>query len=154
MKKLPTVKIYTDGACLRNPGGPGGIGAIVQQNGKTVEISKGYPVAMNEEPQVTNNRMEMLACIEALRTLKEPSEVKLYSDSKLVINCATGKWKRKKNLDLWALFDPLLEKHKVKFEWVKGHASNKWNNRADELAGSNIPAGQHCSGRSQAYFNK
>ena len=154
MKKLPTVKIYTDGACLWNPGGPGGIGAIVQQNEKTVEISKGYPIAMNEEPQVTNDRMEILACIEPLRTLKEPSEVKLYSDFKLVINCATWKWKRKKNHDLWALFDPLLEKHKVKFEWLKGHASNKWNNRADELAGSNIPTGQHCSGRPQTFFNK
>ena len=75
MKKLPTVKIYTDGACLRNPGGPGGIGAIIQQNGKKTEISKGYPIAKNGEPEVTNNRMEIQAIIEGLKSLKEPSSI-------------------------------------------------------------------------------
>lgn len=133
--RIPKVKIYTDGSCLTNPGGPGGIGAIIQRNGKTIEISKGYPVAVDGEPQATNNRMEMLACIEALRTLKEPSEVTLYSDSLLVIKCATGIWKQKKNLDLWAEFNPLLKKHSVNFRWVKGHAKNESNNRCDELAG-------------------
>jgi ribonuclease HI len=129
------VIIYTDGSCLKNPGGPGGIGAIIQQNGKRTEISKGYPIATEGEPVVTSVRMEIQACIEALDSLREPSDVTLYSDSLLVVNCASGKWKRKANLDLWALLNPLLEEYKVKFYWVKGHADNKMNNRCDELAG-------------------
>ena len=79
--------------------------------------------------------MEMLACIEALKTLEEPSNVLLCSDSQLVIKCAMGAWKRKANLDLWAEFDSLLERHSVTFQWVKGHADNRLNNRCDELAG-------------------
>ena len=133
--ELPEATIYTDGACLNNPGGPGGIGAIIQHSGETLEISKGYPAASEGEPQVTNNRMEMLACVEALRTLEEPSSVTLYSDSELVVYCAMGEWKRKANLDLWAVLNPLLERHSVTFKWVKGHAGNKLNNRCDELAG-------------------
>lgn len=135
MSNLQKATIWTDGACLTNPGGPGGIGAIIQQNGKTLEISKGYPVANNGEPTITSVRMEIQACIEALDSLREPSDVTLFSDSKLVVNCASGKWKRKANLDLWALFNPLLERHAVTFKWVKGHASNKRNIRCDELAG-------------------
>ena len=79
--------------------------------------------------------MEIQACIEALDSLREPSDVTLYSDSMLVVNYASGKWKRKANLDLWTLFNPLLKKHKMTFKWVKGHASNKRNIRCDELAG-------------------
>jgi len=135
IEELPEATIHTDGACLNNPGGPGGIGAIIQQNEKTIEISKGYPAANEGEPRVTNNRMEMLACIEALRTLEESSSVTLYSDSQIVVNCAMGAWKRKANLDLWAEFDSLLERHSVTFQWVKGHADNRLNNRCDELAG-------------------
>ena len=79
--------------------------------------------------------MEMLACIEALKTLEEPSNVTLYSDSQIVVNCATGAWKRKSNLDLWAVLNPLLERHSVTFQAVKGHANNRLNNRCDALAG-------------------
>jgi ribonuclease HI len=133
--KSPKATIYTDGSCLTNPGGPGGIGAIVQQNGKKTEISKSYLIAKKGEPTITSVRMEIQACIEALDSLGEPSDVTLYSDSKLVVNCASGKWKRKANLDLWARLNPLLERHAVTFKWVRGHASNKWNIRCDELAG-------------------
>ena len=78
--------------------------------------------------------MEMLACIEALKTLEEPSKVLLCSDSQIVVNCAMGAWKRKANLDLWAVFNLLLERHSVTFKWVKGHADNELNDRCDELA--------------------
>ncbi len=84
MKNSPKATIYTDGACLTNPGGPGGIGAIIYRNGKTLEISKGYPVAKNGEPELTSVRMEIQACIEALDSLREPSDVTLYSDCLLV----------------------------------------------------------------------
>ena len=128
MKSLPKVKIYTDGSCLKNPG-PGGIGVIiVHEDGAEIEISRGYP-------STTNNRMEMQAAIEGLKALKAPSEATIYSDSLLLINCATGKWKRNKNLDLWKQLDAESRKHRVSYEKVKGHSTDRLNNRCDELAG-------------------
>jgi len=133
------VTIYTDGACSGNPG-PGGWGAILMYGKSKKELSGG-------EVSTTNNRMELTAVIKALEALKEPCEVMLYTDSQYVANAInlgwleswkSKGWKRKggevKNLDLWITLVPLLEKHKVTFEWVKGHADNEYNNRCDELA--------------------
>ncbi|MEG2377453.1 MAG: ribonuclease HI [Clostridia bacterium] len=134
------VIIYTDGACSGNPG-PGGWGAILSYNGKEKEISGG-------EAQTTNNRMELTGVIEALSCLKEPCNVMLYSDSQYVINGITKGWAAKwrangwmrtkkdaaLNPDLWQRILDLCEKHNVEFVWVKGHASNRFNNRCDELA--------------------
>jgi len=136
MKK---VTIYTDGACSGNPGA-GGWGAILMYGKGKKELSGG-------EMSTTNNRMELISVISALEALKEPCEVALHTDSQYVANAINlgwleswklKGWKRKggevKNLDLWLKLVPLLETHKVKLVWVKGHAENKYNNRCDELA--------------------
>ena len=137
---MKTVTIYTDGACSGNPG-PGGWGAILEYMGHEKELSGG-------EPNTTNNRMELTAVIKALQALKEPCTVELYSDSKYVIDALQKGWAvswRKKgwiksdkkpalNPDLWETLLSLVEKHDVRYHWVKGHASNPKNNRCDELA--------------------
>lgn len=134
------VDIFTDGACSGNPG-PGGWGAILRFNGIEKELSGG-------ERETTNNRMEMTAVISALSALKESCEVTLYSDSKYIIDSVTKGWavswrargwkKADKspalNADLWEKLLILLEKHKVTFEWVKGHAGHPENERCDTLA--------------------
>ena len=137
---MKTVTIYTDGACSGNPG-PGGWGAILSYNGRQKEMSGG-------EANTTNNRMELTAVIEALKALKEPCAVELYSDSKYVIDGLEKGWARswkkrgwiksdKKpalNPDLWDELLLLCDKHDVRTHWVKGHAENKYNNRCDEMA--------------------
>ena len=134
------VDIFTDGACSGNPG-PGGWGAILRFNGIEKELSGG-------ERETTNNRMEMTAVISALSALKESCEVTLYSDSKYIIDSVAKGWavgwrargwkKADKspalNADLWEKLLILLEKHKVTFEWVKGHAGHPLNERCDKLA--------------------
>ena len=144
MKKLD---IYTDGACSGNPGS-GGYGVVMLYKGARKEISQGYKTT-------TNNRMEALAVIKALEALKEPREVTLYSDSKYVVDSITKGWvynwkkrnwiksdkKKALNVDLWERLLPLLEKHKVEFVWVKGHADNVENERCDELARMAIASG-------------
>ncbi len=137
---MRTVTIYTDGACSGNPG-PGGWGAILEWNGLEKELSGG-------EPQTTNNRMELTGVISALRALKEPCAVELYTDSKYVCDGVTKGWvygwkakgwikadkKPALNVDLWEQLLPLLQQHKVTWHWVKGHAENEKNNRCDKLA--------------------
>ncbi len=136
---MKEVTIYTDGACSGNPG-PGGWGAILEYNGRRKELSGG-------EKETTNNRMELLAAISALSALREPCAVTLYTDSQYFSNAINlgwlrewkrRGWKRKdgalKNPDLWQQLDALLETHRVKVVWVKGHAENEGNNRCDELA--------------------
>jgi len=136
MKK---VRIYTDGACSGNPG-PGGWGAVLMYGGKKKVLSGG-------ELSTTNNRMELVSVLSALEALREPCEVELYTDSQYVANAINNGWleswkkkgwKRKggelKNPDLWIRLVPLLEQHKVSFNWIKGHAENEYNNRCDELA--------------------
>ena len=136
MKK---VTIYTDGACSGNPG-PGGWGAILMYGDAKKELSGGEAVT-------TNNRMELFSVISALEALREPCEVELYTDSQYVANAInlgwlnswkSKGWRRKsgevKNLDLWQRLLLSLDKHKVRFLWVKGHADNEYNNRCDELA--------------------
>ena len=134
------VYIYTDGACSGNPG-PGGFGAILRFNGVEKEISGG-------EACTTNNRMELSAVIAALSALKEPCEVTLQSDSKYVIDSVTKGWvygwkkrgwvksdkKPALNADLWEKLLVLLERHRVEFVWIKGHAGHPENERCDALA--------------------
>ena len=136
MKK---VLIYTDGACSGNPG-PGGWGAILKYGEAEKEISGG-------EAETTNNRMELTAAIMALRALKEPCEVDLYSDSKYLIDSFDKGWvyswqqlgfvkkgKPVPNTDLWKILLELFRIHKINLIWVKGHAENEYNNRCDRLA--------------------
>ncbi len=136
----PAVTIYTDGSCSPNPG-PGGWGAvIVPENGKKRELS-------GKVDDTTNNRMEILAALEALRSLPGCSMVTLYTDSRYVqegISSWIEKWRNcnwltaegnpVKNRDLWEALDSELERHRVQWFWVRGHADNKNNNRADALA--------------------
>lgn len=134
-----TVVIYTDGACRGNPG-PGGWGAVMSSDDHYREISGAHP-------RTTNNRMELTAAIRALEALKRPSEVALYTDSTYVKDGITRwlpGWKAKgwrtaakapvKNRDLWEALDALADRHDVAWHWVKGHAGNPANERADALA--------------------
>jgi len=130
------ISIYTDGAARGNPG-PGGYGAVLLSGQFRKEISDGFELT-------TNNRMELLAVIVALETLKiENSVVTIYSDSKYVVDAVEKGWiwnwqkirfKGKKNEDLWMRFLKIYPKHQVKFVWVKGHASIPENERCDQLA--------------------
>ena len=135
-----TVTISTDGSCLGNPG-PGGWAAVLSARGKTRELSGGYR-------RTTNNRMELLAAIEALATLTRPCTVVLRTDSKYVKEAITHRWlanwqrngwmtaskKPVKNKDLWLRLAELLKGHKVDFRWVMGHAGDPDNERCDVLA--------------------
>lgn len=130
------ITIYSDGASRGNPG-PGGYGAILIFGTLRKELSEGFRLT-------TNNRMELLGVIAALEALKkEETAVTVYSDSKYVVDSVEKKWvfgwekknfREKKNSDLWIRFLNVYRKHKVKFVWVKGHHTNKENNRCDELA--------------------
>lgn len=134
-----TVDIWTDGACSGNPG-PGGWGAILHYAGVEKELS-------GAEAATTNNRMELMAAIQALNALKRASKVRLHTDSKYVMDGVTKwihGWKKNgwktadkkpvKNDDLWRLLDEANARHEVTWKWVKGHSDNEMNNRADELA--------------------
>ena len=139
MSETQRVSIWTDGACSGNPG-PGGWGAVMRWNGHEKELSGG-------ETLTTNNRMELMAAISALDALKRPSAVDLHTDSQYLRGGITSwikGWKRNgwktadrkpvKNVDLWQALDALTAKHAVKWHWVKGHAGNDANGRADQLA--------------------
>lgn len=137
---MEKVTIYTDGACSGNPG-PGGWGAILMYQENIKEISGG-------KNNTTNNEMELTAVIEALKLLKYPCSVELYSDSAYVVNAFLQKWINNwiknnwktaskepvKNQELWKELYELTKKHQVKFIKVKGHSDNEFNNRCDELA--------------------
>lgn len=132
--------IHTDGACLGNPG-PGGWAATLTYGDSRKELSGGYA-------RTTNNRMELLAVIQALEALKKPSKGELYSDSKYFLDALNKgwlkNWKRNgwktaakkpvKNRDLWMRLDPLLAEHDLELKWVKGHSGDQENERCDELA--------------------
>jgi len=145
------VEIFTDGACKGNPG-PGGYGVVLIFGDRTRELSGGFR-------KTTNNRMELLACIEGLRSLKRPCSVVLTSDSKYVVNAMVQGWAKRwrskgwklapskpaKNPDLWEQLLDLCNEHKVTFKWVKGHSEHPENERCDELAvaashGKGLPA--------------
>ncbi len=120
--------LYTDGSCMPNPG-LGGFGFIFIDP----KTSKEWCVN-GGEVNTTNNRMEMTAVIEGLKFLKEYSNFKIYSDSTYVINCASGKWKRTKNIDLWEQYIVVSKNKDIEWEWVKAHNGNKYNEMVDKLA--------------------
>ena len=135
----PQVIIHTDGACSGNPG-PGGWGAILQSGGKTRELKGG-------ELATTNNRMELMAAIQALEALTRDCRVELHTDSQYVMKGISEwihNWKRRgwmtadkkavKNDDLWKRLDAARLRHQVDWRWVKGHAGHELNERADQLA--------------------
>ena len=137
---LGEIAIYTDGGCRGNPG-PGGYGVIIVAGEKRIEFAEGFRLT-------TNNRMEMMACIAALRTLKTPADVILYSDSRYVVNGINKGWARKwrvnhwmrtkseaaENSDLWAQLLDQCDSHRVRFVWVHGHSGHPENERCDKLA--------------------
>ena len=136
---MAEVVIYTDGACSRNPG-PGGWGVVLRWNGTEKELHGG-------EPQTTNNRMELTAAIQALEALNRPSQVRLHTDSTYLLDGITkwiAGWQRNgwrtsakkpvKNEDLWRRLIEAMNGHEVSWLWVKGHAGDEGNERADALA--------------------
>ncbi|MCK3657467.1 ribonuclease HI [Pasteurellaceae bacterium Pebbles2] len=135
------IEIFTDGSCLGNPGA-GGIGILLRYKQHEKQLSKGYF-------QTTNNRMELLAVIEALNSLKEPCKVIISSDSQYMRKGITEwifKWKKNqwkastgkpvKNQDLWILLDQAIQTHQIDWRWVKGHAGHRENEICDQLAKS------------------
>jgi ribonuclease HI len=146
IKTMNPITIYTDGACKGNPG-PGGWGVLLKSGATEKELFGG-------ERETTNNRMEMTAVIEALKALKRPCQVTLHLDSKYVLQGITEwlpGWKAKgwktaakqpvKNVDLWQELDALAHTagHQIEWRWVKGHAGDPGNERADALANKGVP---------------
>jgi ribonuclease HI len=140
---MAVVEIYTDGACRGNPG-PGGWGAILRFGEREKEIK-------GAEPLTTNNRMELMAAIQALAALNRPCDVVLYTDSQYVRkgilewlpqwkqrNWRTADKKPVKNVDLWQALEREIARHRIEWHWVKGHAGNAGNERADQLANQAI----------------
>jgi ribonuclease HI len=129
--------VYADGSCLGNPG-PGGWGCIIiGSDGSERELSGG-------SAHTTNNRMEITAAIEALRALPAGTSVVVHTDSQYLVNTMTKGWRRKENIDLWRELDAEVAKRRVEWEWVRGHAGDPLNERADRLArdaASGKPAG-------------
>jgi ribonuclease HI len=125
------IQLWTDGACIPNPG-PGGWAALLIAV-KEGEILKEQMLGGNA-PHTTNNVMELRAVIEGLRVLTKPSTVDVYSDSQLVIMCATGQWKRRANADEWREYDVVSAQHDVRFHKVKAHIGIKNNERVDSEA--------------------
>lgn len=143
---MKTIHIYTDGSCLGNPG-PGGYGAVLIYQSHRKELANGFR-------NTTNNRMELLAAIKALETLKERCQIELTTDSQYVkngINQWIKNWKKRnwktadkkpvKNQDLWQQLDALVQQHSVNWHWVKGHSGHPENERCDDLA-RNAASGQ------------
>ena len=147
------INIYTDGASSGNPG-PGGFGVILRSGKHYKEISEGYR-------KTTNNRMELLAVITGLESIKNPGQdIMIYSDSKYIIDSVEKKWvfnwvrtnfKDKKNKDLWLRFLEVYKQHQICFTWVKGHNGHPENERCDELA---VQASKQKDLLTDSYFEK
>jgi ribonuclease HI len=143
MPEQTQVTIFTDGACLGNPG-PGGWAALLR-SGKHEKIIQG------NEDQTTNNRMELMAALQALKSLTRPCQVDLYTDSEYLRRGITEwmenwralGWKRKggslANVELWQALDTVVKEHQIKWHWVRGHAGHPENERVDRLARQAIP---------------
>jgi ribonuclease HI len=140
---LKPVIVYTDGACRGNPG-PGGWGAVLRYNGHERRLHGG-------EVPTTNNRMELMAAIQALETLREPCTVDLYTDSNYVRQGLTEwlpQWRKRnwktadkkavKNQDLWERLDVAATRHRIQWHWVKGHSGDEGNELADQLANKGV----------------
>ncbi|NOT54069.1 MAG: ribonuclease HI [Deltaproteobacteria bacterium] len=137
---MKSITIYTDGACLGNPG-PGGYGVVLMYGESRKELSGGYR-------RTTNNRMELMAAIRGLAALKEPCQVRLISDSSYLVNAIEKGWARRwrtngwrrqdkkpaENRDLWETILDLCDTHQVRFEWIRGHTGHPENERCDRLA--------------------
>ena len=133
---MKIINIYTDGSAKGNPG-PGGYGIVLSYNKIKKELSEGFKLT-------TNNRMELLAVIIGLESIKETGyKIIIYSDSKYVVDAVNKKWvfnwekinyKKKKNSDLWKRFLKIYRMHQVEFKWIKGHAGHPQNERCDQLA--------------------
>ncbi len=145
MADADIVVVYTDGACSGNPG-PGGWGAVLRYQGKSRELSGG-------EVETTNNRMEMMAAIQALEALTRPSTVNLHTDSTYLRDGMTSwihNWKRNgwrttaknpvKNVDLWQRLDEAIQSHEIEWHWIKGHVGDPGNEAADALARQGLDA--------------
>lgn len=143
------VSIYTDGSCLGNPG-PGGYGAILRYGSHEKELAAGFRLT-------TNNRMELMATVVALNTLKKSCEIDLYTDSEYVRQGITkwiDGWKKKgwrtasrqpvKNKDLWQQLDTAIQRHTIRWHWVKGHSGHIENERCDVLARTAAEQGPHA----------
>lgn len=146
MTEWPIVQIWTDGACVGNPG-PGGWAAVIRLNGQDHEISGG-------ETETTNNRMEIMAAVRALQALDRPCRVTLVSDSRYMLDGITKwihgwqqrGWRTKggdpvKNVDLWQALMAAAANHQITWKWVKGHSGHAQNERADALARGAVPGG-------------
>lgn len=132
---MSKIIVYTDGSCLGNPG-PGGWAFLILQQKNTSQLFEVYS-DFGGAKDTTNNRMEMLAVIEAMKYLLKnfpESPIDLHSDSNLIIQTLNQGWKKKANTDLWLEMDQLREKLNITFNWVKGHSTNKYNQRCDLLA--------------------
>ena len=148
-----SIIIYTDGSAKGNPGN-GGYGVVMMSNNHRKELQQGFRLT-------TNNRMELLAVIIALESVKkENAEILIYSDSKYVVDSVEKGWvfgwekknfKNKKNPDLWIRFLNIYKKHRVSFSWVKGHANNKENDRCDFLA---VQAAENTPLRIDQWYEK
>jgi ribonuclease HI len=147
VSESPRVDIYTDGSCIGNPG-PGGYGAVLVSGGHRKELAQGFRMT-------TNQRMELMAVIAALEALKERSQVRIFTDSMYVRNGITAwveNWVRNgwrtagkkpvRNRDLWERLLRLRNRHSIEWKWIKGHAGQRENERADELANVASRAGR------------
>lgn len=151
MSDVPLVVIYTDGACYRNPG-PGGWAALLR-------FGDHEKILSGAEPRTTNNRMELTAAIQALKSLKRPCRVHLYTDCEYLRRGVTQwlpdwrrrNWQRKTgvllNADLWQALDAAMQPHQIEWHWVRGHADNADNLRVDRLARQALLAGLSAKAR-------
>jgi ribonuclease HI len=127
MNAVSLPNIYTDGSCLKNPGGEGGWAFVVVKDNEIDSIGYG------SNPSTTNNRMELFAVIQALSVV-DKGEYNLYTDSQLVLKCATGIWNIKANIELWNEYNVVSQDKKINWYWVKAHNGNKYNEIVDKIA--------------------